>query len=383
MVLSFEQWGRWKRGDQPYGELTQTEEQVQSGNYAAKLAYDFVDATDDFVVFLNPLAIEGQPTAIEAWVYGDGSGHYVNVWIQDADGQVWSVHLGPVGLGSWQKLVGTIDPNRSWPSGHVSGPDNGQIDYPVRFYGIVLDRPDTGPRTGQVYIDDILFSDSAALEPDTTQTPMPGEPQGMGHIVFTVQVGEVYSLYATDPGWDRMVKIGDTDRDHSTCSEGNVATTLDGIAINLRPVDRCAIAGTVGSCLSPDGAYKVNTNRKGDGYSVTLWRVSDNKMLEAYYQGPLNIHPGINWAPDSSHFMFAVDQSVYRADVGQAGYHQVIPFKEHESPLQYTPDGSRVYYLKPVNGAISDIFAANPDGSNEVNLTHSAIAVKICPRWRE
>jgi hypothetical protein len=201
--------------------------------------------------------------------------------------------------------------------------------------------------------------------------------------VFTVLVGESFSLYATDPGWDTMVKIGDTDEQHSTCTDGPVAMTLTGTTIPLHPFEHCPIAGTVDSCLSPDGQYKVNTNRQGNDYQVTLWRTSDNKMLEAIYTGKLNIHPGLNWAPDSSHFMFTVDHSVYRGDVEQAGYRMVIPFKHNTWPLQYTPDGAFVFYPKPVSGDIADVFLARPDGTGERNLTNSPIAVKLCPRWRQ
>jgi hypothetical protein len=51
--------------------------------------------------------------------------------------------------------------------------------------------------------------------------------------------------------------------------------------------------------------------------------------------------------------------------------------------VQYTADGTYVFYPKPVNGAISDIFLAYPDGTGERNLTNAPIAVKQCPRWRK
>ena len=154
-LLDFEQWGRWRRGDQPYGEFTQTQNQVKSGNYAARLGYSLPNASDDFVVFTTAIALSGTPKTLHAWVYGDGSGHYLNFWIQDAGGEVWSVHMGRVGAPGWQEMVGAIDPSLPWPSGHVSGPNNGAIDYPIRFYGVVLDRPDTGPLSGVIYLDGI------------------------------------------------------------------------------------------------------------------------------------------------------------------------------------------------------------------------------------
>jgi beta-lactam-binding protein with PASTA domain len=155
VVITFEQWDTWRRGDQPYGELTQTKEQVRSGSYAAKLRYDFPVTDDDFVVFVHPLSLAEQPNTISAWVYGDGSGHYLNVWIEDAEGENWSIHLGQVDSAGWQEMAGILDPTLPWPSGHLSGPDNGVMDYPVRFYALVLDRPGSGPQSGQIYIDDI------------------------------------------------------------------------------------------------------------------------------------------------------------------------------------------------------------------------------------
>jgi len=169
-LITFEQWGTWRRGDQPYGELTQTQEQVHSGGFAAELRYDFPVTDSDFVVFVHPVSLAGQPDTIGAWVYGDGSGHYLNVWVQDAQDEVWSVHLGQVSGSGWKQMAGTLAPNLPWPSGHISGPENGAIDYPVRFYALVLDRPGSGPQGGAICVDDISAWRSQA---GATATPRP------------------------------------------------------------------------------------------------------------------------------------------------------------------------------------------------------------------
>jgi serine/threonine protein kinase len=127
-LITFEQFGSWRRGDQPHGELTQTQEQVHSGSYAAKLRYNFPAGGDDFVVFIHPLSLAGNPNTIGAWVYGDGSAHFLNIWIEDAQGEIWSVALGKVGTPGWRQMVGVIDANLPWPSGHISGPDNRTVD---------------------------------------------------------------------------------------------------------------------------------------------------------------------------------------------------------------------------------------------------------------
>jgi hypothetical protein len=167
-LIDFEEWGAWRRGDQPYGDLIQTQSQVHSGRYAAALRYDFPVTDDDFVVFVRPLSLAGQPNRFNAWVYGDGSGNYLNIWIEDAQGETWAVHLGQIGSAGWRSMTGTLDPQLAWPSGHVYGPENGSVDYPVKFYALVLDHVGGGPRSGQIYLDDISVWRSEA---DTAATP--------------------------------------------------------------------------------------------------------------------------------------------------------------------------------------------------------------------
>jgi serine/threonine protein kinase len=184
-LITFEQWPAWQRGDQPYGELTQSQEQARSGRYSAKLRYNFPAAGDDYVVFVHPMSLAGQPNTIGAWVYGDGSGHYVNVWVQDAQNEMWSVHLGRVGDARWQQMAGTLAPNLPWPSGHVSGPDNGVVDYPVRFHALVVDRPGSGPQSGQIYIDDVSVWRSETAPTPPPATAVPATPPG-GAVPTTV-----------------------------------------------------------------------------------------------------------------------------------------------------------------------------------------------------
>lgn len=389
VVVNFENFGTWRRGDQPYGEFTQSNEQVKSGNYAGKLVYDFSSATtDDFVVFEQKVAVSGQPNQVSAWVYGDGSGHFFNIWVLDAQGQMWSVAMGRIYHTGWQKMNGTLAPGLPWPNGHVYGPDNGTVDYPVRFSGIVIDRAD-GPKKGTLYFDDIAFSTGTVAAgtpaPGATATPETPSAGQIGRIIFTVQEGENYYLYSTDPAWSHPVEIGRTTYPNSTCPEGNtVARTMDGKEIPIKPINVCKLAGTVGSCPSPNGQVKVNTANLGDGnFAVTLVRVSDNVQLRAYYIGRLHIWSGLNWAPDGSHFLFTdQDMGVIRAEVDKDGFLVVFTGKYNEWPMQFTPDGSYLYYLKLVAGSNADIFVIRSDGTGERNITNAPISKKLCPRWK-
>jgi len=171
-LFTFEEGVGWRRGDQPYGELTQAQSQAHTGSASAELSYDFPVTEDDFVVFVRQVSLAGQPDTVGAWVYGDGSGHYLNSWIEDAQGEIWSVHLGRIGGTGWQQLAGRLDPDRAWPSGHVAGPQNGVVDYPIRFYGVALDRAGTGPQTGRIYLDDISIWRSTAGATATSPPPV-------------------------------------------------------------------------------------------------------------------------------------------------------------------------------------------------------------------
>jgi len=162
----------WRRGDQPNGALTQSAAQAHSGLASARLDYSFPTSANDFVVFINQVPLSGQPNAIGAWAYGDGSGHFLNVWIKDASGQVWQVPLGRVGGPGWNQMAGYIAPGQPWPWTHISGPDNGTVDYPVSFYALVLDDyPDTFIGSGTIYVDDI-----SVWKTDSIPTPVSHAP---------------------------------------------------------------------------------------------------------------------------------------------------------------------------------------------------------------
>ncbi|MBN1488204.1 MAG: protein kinase [Anaerolineae bacterium] len=396
-LITFDPMGTWRRGDQANGEFTQSQEQAHTGTYSGKLTYTFPSSGDDYVVFMRSIGLSGKPNSFGAWVYGDGSGHFLNIWVQDAQNEVWAINLGKVGSPGWKQMTGVLDINAGWPNGHVSGPDNGVIDYPVRFYALVLDRPDVGPLSGKIYIDDISVwtgnittppptqetGVQPTTPPETKETPTTAPPPtgDVGHIVFTVQADNATYLYSTDPAWSQMSIIGPSDSKHSTCA-GSTVTTLEGQTLNLYGVRKCNITSSVDVCPSPDGVYNVIVQRPAGDYQVVLVRISDNTIVEGYYVGPLNPNPGIIWAPDSSHFLFTIGNTVHKATVGTPGYQQVIPEISDIWPPQYTADGTALFYMKPVGSeGATDIFIINLDGTNMRNLTNSPSTQKSCPRW--
>lgn len=157
-VLDFEQFGAWRRGDQEFGDFTSSGERVRSGRGAARLRYLFPSRANEFVVFRRerPAPIPDGSYALGVWVYGDGSGNTLKVWIRDAEGEVLQFALGTVGPPGWRILeapiIGSVPSwDRIWGSG------NGRIDFPARLDAIVLDdTPDAFAGGGTIYLDDMF-----------------------------------------------------------------------------------------------------------------------------------------------------------------------------------------------------------------------------------
>ncbi len=93
--LDFESDLVWRRGDQPYGEFDRSDEETMEGESAGRLDYDFPAVTENFVVFeAQPeFPLPEETTGILAWVNGDGSGHYLNIWLRDAEGERTLLHI--------------------------------------------------------------------------------------------------------------------------------------------------------------------------------------------------------------------------------------------------------------------------------------------------
>ena len=212
--------------------------------------------------------------------------------------------------------------------------------------------------------------------PAPTLSPLPPPPSGeFGRIFYTIEAGQAYYLASTDPSWSQGQVIGPIAYGQSTCAGGATATTLEGQTFNLSYGYRCGI-GYPKECPAPDGQYNVTIWR---GYSLSIYQVSDNTMVEAIYEGPLNDSEPILWAPDSSHFYFTIKQTLHQASPYSAGYQPVIPIA-YEPYL--SPDGSMILYTQPVGtvGAY-DVWVANADGSNPRNVTNAPEAYKMCARW--
>jgi hypothetical protein len=157
-VLDFETLGSWRRGDQPYGRLSATSAIRHDGHGAAQIDYRFPSDGNDYVIFQRekPVAIPGQPYAIGVWVYGDGSGNTIKVWLRDAEGEVLQFALGAAGPPGWRLLQAPVGV-RVGAGDRITKGGDGRLDFPARLDAIVLDdAPDSFSGSGAIYLDDLI-----------------------------------------------------------------------------------------------------------------------------------------------------------------------------------------------------------------------------------
>jgi hypothetical protein len=157
-ALDFETPGGWLRPIQPNGRISTTTATAHSGERAARLDYHFTTADNDYIVFQRTerLALPGQPYAIGLWVYGDGSGGNIKVWLRDATGETLQFTLGTVGPPGWRLLQAPVGVQVG-PGDRLTPGGDGRLDFPVRLDAIVLDdAPDSFAGDGTIYLDDLI-----------------------------------------------------------------------------------------------------------------------------------------------------------------------------------------------------------------------------------
>jgi hypothetical protein len=159
----FETPSAWRRGDEPNGAFERSAVEAYDGDYAGKLDYNFSTLNNDYVVFLWSQSLGGRPNQITAWINGDGAGHFLNIWVRDSAGETWQFSFGQIKHTGWQQMTAFLSPDQPWPAGHIDGPDNGVIDYPISFQALVLDDgSDDFSGSGTIYIDDLASAEGSA-----------------------------------------------------------------------------------------------------------------------------------------------------------------------------------------------------------------------------
>lgn len=160
--LGFEAAGEWLRDaaiSRGTGEISISSEQARSGQHALRLGYELATSGDDYVAFLAPRGYridnDRERRILKLWVLGDGAPLNLSAIVRDDLGEQWQVFLGEVRGTEWQQVDGFIG-DTTWPSGILRNRGNGEVDFPVRLLGFLLD--DATPSfsgSGAIFIDDV------------------------------------------------------------------------------------------------------------------------------------------------------------------------------------------------------------------------------------
>ena len=153
---------------------------MHSGAASAELRYDFPASAggDNYVVFLSqpPLRIPSDAQTLSIQVYGDGSGHFLNAWLEDAKGNSWQYSFGRINHTGWAPMSVSLTPSREWPNGPLGSGDT--MTPPLSLRALVLDGvPDGSASSGVIYLDALGTGTPAA---GTLAGAAVGSEQGAG-----------------------------------------------------------------------------------------------------------------------------------------------------------------------------------------------------------
>jgi hypothetical protein len=156
-ALGFEDaagWGAPYPLDKPRLDITTA--QVHSGQAAGRITYRFDAGGNDYIAFPRTGAtpLPADTTRIGLWVYGDGSGHIVDLRLADEQGETLQYRLGFIGPPGWQFLstpiTGEVEPGNRITAG------NGRLDGALRVHELVIDDyPNGSGGSGVIYVDEL------------------------------------------------------------------------------------------------------------------------------------------------------------------------------------------------------------------------------------
>jgi hypothetical protein len=206
-LIDFETWGTWRQGDETWGTMVQSSAEKHSGAHSAQMTYSFLATAGEksYVVYEKkpPVLIPGEATALTMWVNGDGSGNSLNVWIQDANSQLWQFTFGPINHTGWQPMVAQLDQqlvrDGKWPNQAIGNPNATSIAYPIRFYALVLDGVDARDSSGTLYFDDLSAGSSPVAEPPAQSTAVPAAAAATPTPTSTPTQGPASIWFRADP----------------------------------------------------------------------------------------------------------------------------------------------------------------------------------------
>jgi hypothetical protein len=413
LITGFESFGRWQRGDEPHGTFTQSTTQVAEGAFAAELKYTFPAAAGNrnYVVFqpAPALPIAGNPAALQLAVYGDGAGHYLNIWVGDAANHTWQFTFGQIRHAGWATLTAPLTLGQPWPVGSISGGDNiTQLTPPLVVKALVLDGvPDGVESNGAIYLDALGVTANATVAPPPTAAPnaptiapttVPADPQAppaeansappintgalSGRIAYAIFNGQTMDVLVYNLADGSRWRLGNK-RQPDFSRGGVLMVNGDGGGVN--DVVRITQNGEEGMTAHPEDSHAqwskssqsvvYASTHQGDGKSRIYWQRDASARFDSppmSYSGrelfgkyPVYLdnwriaYQGCNfWAGGSACGIYTVD-----TNGGQPGRATDLTADIPSDSL-----GDRILFTSNREGNW-DVYVVNTDGSGLTRLT--------------
>lgn len=141
------------------GMLTTTTDRRHTGRRAARIDYLFPTDGNDYVAFrpAQQLAL-GHPSSVGIWVFGNTSGHLVQIQLEDESGEVLQYPLGIVEGAEWTYMQTPVSGTPSAGNRLGGGNNNGRLDGKVSVRALVVDDlPNAARVKGTIYVDDLTI----------------------------------------------------------------------------------------------------------------------------------------------------------------------------------------------------------------------------------
>jgi Tol biopolymer transport system component len=410
--IDFESELTWRIGDEPHGSFSHSKDQSKAGSYSGKLSYQFPAVDNNYVVFeVSPhIPLPDDTEGIVASVYGDGSGHYLNVWMADAAGEIRQYAFGKVDHQGWREMTASFDDDAGWPNTHISGADNGVLDHPISFYGFVLDGvPDGKASDGTIYIDEARTTGETQVESTVEKEAEPSPTTQTsaaltGRIIFPVyvsgRINKPYDVYMSNlDGSNRQKIIAEAGQPAFMLPDGQMVAVFSradmNLGVRLYTVSNGQLSGSVTDLedghpsWSPDGTRIV--------FDSIHWNPSQGRQIRIIDAGSRDINsatpPGGGMAVYGEFPSWLADgRIVYRQINDPSGKGGLWVINEdgtgkkqlsegsNDGSASGSPDGSQVAYMS-MQGGDWDVCVVSSYGGAFQNLTEGTPGNDGLPAW--
>lgn len=295
------------------GEAGYTGDRYVDGSASAQLTYAFSqsDATQAaYLVFAEPMGVQGSPIALKLSVYGNQSGLLLKGRITDADGKEHTIDFtGSIDWDGWRALQAMI------PSG---------VKYPVkldRIYTAAL--TSGGETTGTLYFDSL----QAVYPLDAAAVKLPEAPKYKDPFRVTLSGSPAAGSFD-------LTMLGNTNVDGDKKPDGYAAVQSKVLAVFTKNTTRALYAGASDWPLDINAkVYKWNTGyvmHKQDNVAILQMSAEKGGLLNTNREQWAKFRTDIE-SSGANHVIIELDRNPYNFEQRQEFelfHKQLVRFRE-------------------------------------------------------